>query len=79
MLVTITNLSGTGFVGTPKPIVQLTRGSVVIKGINVTFINSKKITCTFKIPAMAATGFWNVTVINGVALTVTGECWTTRS
>ena len=64
-LVTITNLAGTGFIGTPKPTVQLSRGSVVITGTNVTVVNSKKITCTFKIPILAATGAWNASVING--------------
>jgi len=39
--------------------------SVVITGTNVTVVNSKKITCTFKIPILAATGAWNASVING--------------
>ena len=64
-LIPITNLSGTGFVGVPKPTVQLLKNSAVITATNVTAVSAKKITCTIKIPAGAATGAWNVRVING--------------
>jgi len=64
-LVTVTNLSGTGFIGTPKPKVQLTRGSAVITGTNVTVVNPKRIRCTFTIPTLAAIGRWNASVTNG--------------
>ncbi len=64
-LVTITNLSGTGFVATPKPIVQLQKNTAVITATNVTVVNSRRIICTFKIPSGAATGLWNASVKNG--------------
>jgi PKD repeat protein len=64
-LVTITNLSGTGFVASPKPTVQLLKGIAVISATNVTVVSQKKITCTVKIPAGPATGAWSVRVTNG--------------
>lgn len=63
--VTITNLSGTGFVGTDKPTVQLTRaGQTPINATNVVVVRSTKITCKFPIGAAKATGLWNVKVTN---------------
>ncbi len=64
-LVTITNLSGTGFVAIPKPRVQLLRNTAVLTATNVTVVNANRITCTFAIPAGAATGLWNASVTNG--------------
>ena len=64
-LIMITNLSGTGFVATPKPKVQLLKSTTGISATNVTVVNNKKITCTFTIPAGAATGSWNALVTNG--------------
>jgi hypothetical protein len=64
-LVTITNLSGTGFVATPKPVVQFVKGTAIMTATNVTVPSAKKITCTVKIPAGAAAGLWNVKVTNG--------------
>ena len=66
-LVTVTNLSGTGFVAVPKPTVQLLKNSAVISATNVTAVSAKKISCTVKIPAGAATGAWSVRVTNGDA------------
>ncbi len=60
-----TNLSGTGFVGTPKPKVQLLKNAAVINATNVSVVTGQKITCTFKIPAGAATGLWSARVTNG--------------
>jgi len=65
VLVTISNLSGTGFVAVPKPRVQLLKNTAAIIATNVTVVNGRKITCTLKIPSGAATGFWNVSVTNG--------------
>ena len=63
-LITITNLSGTGFVASPKPTVQLVKNSAVIAAANVTVISAKKISCKVEIPAGTATGAWNVMVTN---------------
>lgn len=64
-LVTITNLSGTGFVGTPKPKVQFIKGASILNATNITVGSGRKITCTVKIPAGATIGAWNVRVTNG--------------
>jgi outer membrane protein assembly factor BamB len=64
-LIWITNLSGTGFVGTPQPKVQILKGSSVITATNVSVGSSRKISCSFAIPAGAATGTWNARVTNG--------------
>ncbi len=50
-LVTITNLSGTGFIATPKPRVQLLRNTAVITATNVTVVSGNRIRCTFSIPS----------------------------
>lgn len=63
--VRVTNLAGTGFVGSPKPVVQLIRGASKVSATNVTVISANKIQCTFRIPANAVTGGWNVRVTNG--------------
>lgn len=63
-LVVVTNLSGTGFVGTPKPTVQLVKSTRVIPATNVTVVSAKKITCTFALPANATAGAWNLRVTN---------------
>jgi PKD repeat protein len=63
--VTVTNLSGTGFVGTDKPTVQLTKtGQTPIMATNVTVVSPNRITCKFPIGATTATGLWNVRVTN---------------
>jgi outer membrane protein assembly factor BamB len=64
MTVQISNLSGSGFVGDPKPKVQLLKGTVSINATNITVASAKKITCTFKIPAGAAVGSWDAQVTN---------------
>jgi PKD repeat protein len=64
-LIKVTNLSGTGFVASPKPTVQFLKNSAVITATNVTVVSAGKISCTVKIPAGAATGPWNVRVTNG--------------
>ncbi len=64
-LVWITSLSGTGFVGTPKPKVQFLRNAVILNATNVSVASAQKITCSFFLPAGAATGAWNVRVTNG--------------
>ncbi len=64
-LVNITSLTGTGFVATPKPTVQLIRGASVITATNVTVLGAGRLTCSFRIPAGAVTGSWNARVING--------------
>ena len=64
-LVIVTNISGTGFVGTPKPQVRFIQGSAVLNATNITVASAKKITCTVKIPANAPLGAWNVRVTNG--------------
>jgi hypothetical protein len=63
--VTITNLSGTGFVRTDKPTVQLTRaGQTAINATNVVVVRSTRITCRFPIGATKPLGLWNVKVTN---------------
>jgi PKD repeat protein len=63
--VTITNLSGTGFVGTDRPAVYLTRaGQTPIRATNVTVVSPSRITCKFPLAANKATGPWNVKVMN---------------
>lgn len=64
-LVTITSLSGTGFVGTPTPRVQLLRANAAITATNVTVVSATRIRCTFPVPAGAAIGAWNASVRNG--------------
>jgi sugar lactone lactonase YvrE len=64
-IVTITNLSGSGFVATPKPKVQLLKDTAVITATNVTVVSANRITCRFTIPAGASTGAWNASVTNG--------------
>lgn len=62
-LVTITNLSGSGFVSGAQ--VSLTRaGSPAISATNISVLNSGRIRCTFGIPVTAPTGRWNVRVTN---------------
>lgn len=63
--VTITNLSGTGFIGTPAPRVRIFRNTTLLTATNVTVVSGKKISCTVTIPSDAAAGVWNVRVING--------------
>jgi hypothetical protein len=61
--VSITNLAGTGFWGTPT--VKLKRtGSTDITATNVAVVSSAKITCRFALPANAAVGAWNLFVAN---------------
>jgi PKD repeat protein len=60
----ISNLAGTGFVASPKPAVKFLKGTAVISATNVTVVSTKKITCTVVIPVGAATGPWNVRVVN---------------
>lgn len=64
-LVTITNLSGSGFIATPKPKVQLLKNAAVITATNVTVVSGNRIRCTFSIPSGSATGLWNASVTNG--------------
>jgi hypothetical protein len=63
--VTVTNLSGTGFVAPDKPMVQLTKaGQSPINATNVVVVSPLRISCRFAIPATSAIGLWNVNVIN---------------
>ncbi len=64
-LVWITNLAGTGFVGTPSPKVQLLKSTAILNATNVSVHSAQKITCSFFLPGGAATGGWNVRVTNG--------------
>jgi len=64
-LVVITNLAGTGFVGTPAPAVIFFKNPGAVAATNVTVVSGNRITCTVKIPAGAATGLWGVRVTNG--------------
>ncbi|WAC04658.1 MAG: PKD domain-containing protein [Methanoregula sp.] len=60
-------LNITGIVGTnfrSGATVRLERGAASIAGSSVTIVSSSNITCQFIIPSSAATGAWNVTVIN---------------
>ncbi|MCX6689907.1 MAG: hypothetical protein NTZ39_09520, partial [Methanoregula sp.] len=60
--ISITNLVGTGFYGTPT--VNLTKtGESNITATGLTVVDSTNITCTFDL-AGKAVGLWNVTVIN---------------
>jgi hypothetical protein len=60
--VSITNLAGTNFYGTPT--VKLKKGSSAITAANVTRVSSTKLTCKLAIPANAAAGQWNLFVQN---------------
>jgi hypothetical protein len=64
VLLSITNISGTGFVASPKPTIRFVKSAKVVTATNVTVSSTKKITCTVKFPAGAATGAWNVSVTN---------------
>ena len=60
--ISITNLAGTGFYGTPA--VSLTKtGESNITATGVTVVNATNITCTFNL-AGKTVGLWNVTVVN---------------
>lgn len=61
--VSITNLAGTNFVGTPA--VKLTKSSqpdIMATGVNR--VSSTQLTCDIEIPSGAATGTWDVVVTN---------------
>ena len=62
--VQISNMAGSGFIATPKPTVQLLRGTAIINATNITVVSPNKITCTFAIPAGTVIGPWNVRVTN---------------
>ncbi|WP_292348082.1 hypothetical protein, partial [Methanoregula sp. PtaB.Bin085] len=59
--VSITNLAGANF--QQGATVQLRRGAATITATNVTVVSSSQITCTFDLSG-AATGLWDVRVIN---------------
>lgn len=61
-IVKVKNLSGDYFENGAN--VTLAKGAKKIRGKAVTVVNPAKITCKFKIPAKAAKGKWNVTVMN---------------
>lgn len=61
--VSVTNLAGTGFYGTPT--VRLMKsGETPITATNVNVVSSTKMTCMFALPANAAAGEWDVYVQN---------------
>ena len=60
--VNITGIAGTNF--RSGATVRLGRGDATIIGSIVTIVSVSNITCRFVIPPNAATGAWNVTVIN---------------
>jgi PKD repeat protein len=64
-LISISNLSGTGFVSAPGPTVQFIRNTTIITATNVTVKSPQNIACSVKIPAGAAVGSWSVRVMNG--------------
>ena len=72
--VAVPDLSGTGFVASPKPVVQFVKSATVVTATNVTVTSPKKIVCTVKFPANAAAGPWNIRVTDadGQAATKTG-------
>lgn len=61
-IVKITGLNGTGYLPGAKPV--LVKGMAKIKGKAIAIVNETWIRCTFRIPAAAATGMWNVMVTN---------------
>lgn len=61
--VTLTNVSGTGFISGAKVYLMKT-GSTTITATNVTVLSARQIRCTVRIPPAATIGPWNVRVTN---------------
>ncbi|MFA6363622.1 PKD domain-containing protein [Methanoregula sp.] len=61
-IVSITNLAGTGFYGTPTVyLVKTSQSSIIATDVRV--VDSTKITCSFNLAGKPA-GLWDVTVVN---------------
>jgi len=61
-LVSITNLAGSGFTGTPT-VVLMKSGSTNITATSVSVVSASQITCSFDIAGKSA-GYWNVVITN---------------
>ncbi len=64
--VAITNLSGSGFL--PGAQTVLVKGTRKITGRGIIVVNDTFITCSFRIPATAPTGKWDINVTNPYGL-----------